>query len=98
MRKRLRTLKSFGLSIDDEERLIKTQNNKCAICGGPKDRKWFDIDYDHETGQVRGLLCSRCNKGIGLLGDCVEGLERALNYLKNPTFPYSDDKKAETSQ
>lgn len=84
LRNRLRTLKTFGLSIEDEEALIKLQNNKCAICGGERDRKWFDIDHDHETGQVRGLLCSKCNKGIGLLGDCIEGLERALNYLKNP--------------
>ena len=41
-----------------------------------------NIDHDHSTGAFRGWLCRRCNVGIGLLGDSVEGLERAIRYLK----------------
>jgi hypothetical protein len=34
-----------------------------------------------DTGRVRGLLCQNCNKGVGLLGDAVEGVQHALNYM-----------------
>jgi hypothetical protein len=46
----------------------------------------MNIDHDHKTGQVRGLLCSGCNTGLGHLGDDIQGLKRALEYLENPTF------------
>jgi hypothetical protein len=40
------------------------------------------LDHNHETGKFRGWLCDNCNTGIGKLGDTVEGLERAIAYLK----------------
>jgi hypothetical protein len=40
------------------------------------------VDHDHETGEVRGLLCAPCNRGIGLLQDKIEVLESAAQYLK----------------
>ncbi len=39
-------------------------------------------DHDHETGEVRGLLCNRCNAGLGMFEDSLEGLQRAVVYLK----------------
>ena len=41
----------------------------------------FAVDHDHKTGKVRGLLCNQCNRGLGMLGDTKEAVERVLNYL-----------------
>jgi len=42
------------------------------------------LDHDHKTGEIRGVICSRCNSGIGALGDNVAGIERVIEYLKKP--------------
>lgn len=56
----------------------------CECCGRDfaSTGKAPAIDHDHDTGAFRGWLCLYCNLGIGQLGDSVEGLERALRYLK----------------
>lgn len=53
----------------------------CECCGRA-DRKALALDHCHATGAFRGWLCSRCNLGIGNLGDTIECVERALAYLK----------------
>ena len=82
-------MKSFNITIEDYEYLFNKQNGVCAICGNKEDRKHRNgktfslaVDHNHITGQIRGLLCSRCNMAIGGLGDSVEMLEKALVYLK----------------
>lgn len=61
---------------------------RCAICGGdhPGGRfgNWH-IDHDHNSGAVRGVLCSWCNTALGLLGDDPERMDRAAEYLRNHT-------------
>lgn len=52
----------------------------CDICGGKTAK--MAIDHDHGTGEVRGLLCGNCNTGLGLFGDDVDTLEKAIEYLK----------------
>lgn len=52
----------------------------CAICGG----EGRDLDHDHASGAFRGVLCSPCNKGIGLLGDNSARLAAAARYLEAP--------------
>lgn len=90
LRKRAKMLASFGLSLDDENRLLEIQECRCGICGAPaqqeNNKKFLEFDHDHETSEPRGYLCQKCNKGLGLLGDCLEGIERALKYLQNPPF------------
>lgn len=56
----------------------------CECCGvdKPSGRGGWHLDHNHETGEFRGWLCSKCNGGIGLLGDCVNGVKKALNYLE----------------
>lgn len=61
---------------------------RCECCGQiPKiDSKTGKIqslrlDHDHSTGQFRGWICDRCNSGIGKLGDNIDGIVKALNYL-----------------
>ena len=68
----------------DKKRLKKTApppSKSCDCCGTPIPTK-PNMDHDHETLAFRGWLCYRCNSGIGSLGDNVEGVERALKYLK----------------
>jgi hypothetical protein len=65
--------------------LISRLGARCGCCGTinePTRRGWH-IDHDHHTGRIRGLLCLRCNTGIGKLGDSIEGVMRAVAYLKN---------------
>lgn len=84
---RVSSLAAFGLTLDDEVVILDSQNGGCAICGGPSGRKGrFDIDHDHTTGKFRGLLCHRCNKGLGLLGDSLENARRAVDYLSKPPY------------
>lgn len=79
--------RTYGITYKDYYKLLDDQGNKCAICnsvGVNNSRitsgKLF-IDHCHATGKIRGLLCSKCNHGIGLLNDDVDLLHKAINYL-----------------
>ena len=78
-RQRLRDAATSG----DYARLYEAQGGRCAICGG--ETPDLKLDHDWETGTNRGLLCRECNVGLGMLGDDIEGVLRALDYL----LPYS---------
>lgn len=83
-----RTLRTFGWTPEDYDRQLEAQGGVCAICGSRSPGKRltkFCVDHDHETGTVRGLLCTSCNQGIGLLGDTLEGVEAAAAYLRLTT-------------
>ncbi len=71
----------YGLTQDEFDAMVLAQGGCCAICGRQSEGK-FNIDHDHDTGNVRGLLCGPCNRGIGLLGDSAETLQRAVAYLE----------------
>ena len=77
----------YGLSKIDFDSMLKTQNNKCKICNIEfKVINWrrnFAIDHNHETGKVRGLLCSTCNTGIGLLKESIPVLNDSITYVQN---------------
>ncbi len=74
----------FGISLDQFNSLLASQNYRCALCmtPEPRGRGTFHVDHCHDTGKVRGLLCHNCNTGIGKLGDNVESLRRAVDYLE----------------
>lgn len=74
----------YGMSLEDYEVMFEAQGRVCAICGtdNPHNRwKVFAIDHCHETGEIRGLLCNKCNRGIGLLDDDPDRLTAAADYL-----------------
>ena len=54
----------------------------CHCCGVMTEPKKLHLDHDHDTFDFRGWLCRRCNGGLGQLGDSIEGLQKALTYLK----------------
>ena len=80
--------RQYGISMAEFDALLEFQNGGCAICKKPitKLSRRMNIDHDHDTNNVRGILCSGCNTGLGHLGDSVEGLKKALSYLENPSF------------
>ena len=75
----------YGITLEAYEKLKKTQSNRCAICGVTPD-KCLDIDHCHQTGTVRGLLCQKCNKGLGFFEDSIDLLSCAIKYLKPSLF------------
>ena len=79
---------TYGISGDDYGRLHAPQGGRCAICqrATGKPRR-LAVDHNHQTGQVRGLLCSPCN--FELLGRYDQAaLQRALDYLTDPPAPH----------
>ena len=72
--------------------LLELQSGRCAICGEVEDltdsqgRAYgrLAVDHDHETGAVRGLLCRKCNRTLGWMGDNLEGVMRWVRYLESP--------------
>lgn len=60
---------TYGISRDDYNHLLVEQSDRCAICwtDDPSPRKYWDVDHNHETGEVRGLLCTQCNMELGNL-------------------------------
>ena len=75
----------YGLSEDAYYAILEAQNYKCALCKStdPKRKQGFVVDHDHKTGRIRGLLCHSCNIALGMLGDDLEGLKKAVKYLEN---------------
>jgi hypothetical protein len=71
-----------GWDIDRYNQYLELQEGKCAICGTTKytNKDWC-ADHDHATNQPRGLLCGRCNAGLGYFKDNPEYLQSAINYL-----------------
>jgi hypothetical protein len=70
--------KNYGITIEEYTDKMQT-SSVCQCC---KRVSTLCYDHDHTTMVFRGVLCKNCNAGIGLLGDSVEGVEKALNYLK----------------
>ena len=75
--------RQYSITGKDLEILKTNSNNTCSICERKNDN--LVIDHDHNTGKVRGLLCVRCNTGLGKFKDDVELLTKAINYLNNST-------------
>ncbi len=82
---RERYLKSkFNMTLGQYDEIFKKQNGVCTICGGINaDGRRLYVDHNHETGKVRGLLCSKCNTLIGFADDGIIILQSAINYLKS---------------
>lgn len=78
--------RKYGITRAEYDRMVERQGGVCAICGGRPSgpdvsNRRFDVDHCHDTGRVRGLLCSACNRGIGFLGDDSARLQSAIDYL-----------------
>lgn len=77
-------MKRYGLTVEQYNQMFAEQGGVCAICGQQEVheyRRRLSVDHNHETGEVRGLLCHACNTGLGKFGESAERLQRAVNYL-----------------
>lgn len=76
-------MRSYGITPEDYDRMVKEQSGVCAICGGPpQGRGRLHVDHVHGSGSIRALLCSRCNPGIGMFKDNPDLLRAAAIYLE----------------
>ena len=75
----------YGISLEEYYQRLEEQGGTCYLCPATPPtntrKKFLCVDHDHETGKVRGLLCDKCNRGLGLLGDDADRLLRAANYI-----------------
>ena len=77
--------KTYGIDAAEYDRIFKLQGGRCAICRNRPATIRFAVDHDHQTGEVRGILCKRCNKDLlGSAHDGVAMLWRAIEYLLFP--------------
>lgn len=87
-RTKLYNLKNvYNITLEDYNRMLQEQNGVCKVCGkievianqfGPRS---LCVDHDHDTGQIRGLLCNRCNRVLGMVKDDKELLQKLSLYL-----------------
>lgn len=79
--------KNFGISLEDYQKMFVEQKGVCAICQQSEKAsrngtvRWLNVDHNHQTGNVRGLLCTNCNVSLGMLKDNTEILTKAIVYL-----------------
>ena len=80
---------AYGLTTWEYQALFDEQGGVCAICDKPEtalgnsgELRPLSIDHDHFTGAVRGLLCNKCNRALGLLGDDLGMAEAVVGYLQ----------------
>ena len=81
---------SYGITEEDYAVILEQQRGVCAICGDGPNAHWvrsqknkvLAVDHDHKTGKIRGLLCAKCNAGLGAFLDNPKLLRKAVKYLK----------------
>jgi hypothetical protein len=80
-----RLRRQYGLEISEFNRLFSEQGGRCAICGGTNDtlpnRPPLYVDHNHATGQVRSLLCNKCNAVLGMVDEDTNRLMKMVQYL-----------------
>lgn len=69
----------YGITLIDYNEMLIEQNSRCKICD--VETTGLVVDHCHNSGEVRGLLCGNCNKGLGLFKDSPERMERAAQYI-----------------
>lgn len=82
--------RAYGLTVEDYAALMAAQQGGCASCGQPETEvdprvnrvRQLAVDHCHETGEIRGLLCRKCNTALGLLGESLSVVEALAEYLR----------------
>jgi hypothetical protein len=75
--------KNYGVSAEQYDEMLKRQNYSCKLCNKTVEdnKQRLAVDHCHDTGKVRGLLCSTCNLGLGYFLDDASLLSKAIRYL-----------------
>ena len=79
--------RTYGITLEEYNEMLKDQENGCKLCGKTEEEEGrrLAIDHCHESGKVRGILCSDCNIGLGKFKDNKEVMQKAIDYLKYST-------------
>ena len=89
--RRIATIKArkYGMTLDEMLAYVEQHDDNCDICGQPdtthRNATWtrqLTFDHDHDTGRLRGMLCSQCNLALGRFGEDVELLRKAIDYIE----------------
>jgi hypothetical protein len=83
-KRKAQRLSKYGITLEQYEDMLSKQGHQCAICGhsDTSERNTFPlVDHCHKTNEVRGILCIRCNQGLGQFRDDPTLLQRAVDYL-----------------
>ena len=81
-------IRRYGITVEQFEQMMERQQGCCAICGDPPDPNGvkaasrLHIDHDHNSGQVRELLCNHCNRGVGAFRDDPDIMRKAIAYIE----------------
>lgn len=78
--------RTYGITAERYDQMLRAQAGACAVCKHPpakktRQSKSLAVDHDHATGEVRGLLCGRCNTALGLLREDPANIVALFNYL-----------------
>lgn len=76
--------KKYNISVDQYNQLLEDCKYSCEICGCKED---LCVDHDHKTQKIRGILCLKCNAGLGQFNDNSELLQKSIYYLKENNVP-----------
>jgi len=74
--------KRYGMTRQEYADILAEQDGLCSICKQPEQNRRFSVDHCHDTGKIRGLLCSKCNTALGLFNDNIDSLVNAIDYLR----------------
>jgi hypothetical protein len=73
----------YGLSEEEYLGMFESQNHCCAICKESFNNVRACVDHSHNTGDIRGLLCDKCNTGLGLFQENIQNLLNAIKYIED---------------
>lgn len=78
-------IRTYGITLDDYNKMFDEQQECCAICRvhNSKLNKPLAVDHSHKSGNIRKLLCAKCNTGLGMFQDNKNLLSLAINYLES---------------
>jgi Autographiviridae endonuclease VII len=84
VKRNYRMVNMYGITLDEYNKMFESQNGCCAICKTHQSflNKKLAVDHNHAIGNVRGLLCDKCNKALGMVNDNIEILKRMMKYLE----------------
>lgn len=78
----------YGITAEQYTRLFNFQEGRCRICrnSAENEKRKLAVDHDHITGRIRGLLCARCNNGLGYFRDNIITMKAAIAYLEEDRY------------
>lgn len=76
-----RRARTYGLSVDELNKMLEAANGLCEICKR-EPHQWLVVDHCHNSLKVRGILCEKCNQGLGCFQDNIEFMKSAIQYLE----------------